>query len=107
MEKVVKNARKLYDVRYEIIYTIEEEKEKSSKELGFEWFSGFIIMNDLLGFSETTDFEDLKRDPQLVGAVKKLKSFLDDIMDKKINNMEDAKIIYPKKVIEQKTGIKK
>ena len=105
MEKVVKNARKLYDVRYEIIYTIEEEKEKSSKELGFEWFSG--LENDLLGFLETTDFEDLKRDPQLVGAVKKLKSFLDDIMDKKINNMEDAKIIYPKKVIEQKTGIKK
>ena len=95
IEEFVKNAKELCDIRYEIIYTIEKAKNKKpAKELDLDWSSK--LENDLTKLIETTDFEDLKKDQQLIGAVKSLKSFLADIMDKKINNIEDAKKISQK-----------
>ena len=95
IEEFVKNAKELCDIRYEIIYIIEKAKNKKpAKELDLDWSSK--LENDLTKLIETTDFEDLKKDQQLIGAVKSLKSFLADIMDKKINNIEDAKKISQK-----------
>ena len=99
MEQVVKNPRQLYEIRNDMINII---KGIEKKEPNFDWLHK--SESELITLLDKTDFEDLKKEPKLINAVKNLKALLRNIISGEIDNIKDAEEEYLKKMLSKKIG---
>ena len=102
MEQVVENARQLYEIRNDITNII---KRIEKKEINLDWLHR--PESELINLLDKSNFEDLKKEPALINAVKNLKEFLKDMIGGEIDNIKDAQEEYLKKVIKYKNRLQK
>ena len=63
--------------------------------------------SELINLINEFDFEDLKKEPKLINAVKELKEFLRDITKGEIDNIKDAEGEYLENLAKHKNRLEK